>query len=93
MAHKVTLTWDAPVGSVVTSYNVKRGSSATGAFTTIGTANITSYIDNNVAEGDTWFYEITAVNTAGEGQPSVVASATIPFSIPGAPTNLVAVAS
>lgn len=91
MAHKVTLTWDAPVGSVVTSYNIKRASSDAGPFTVIGTSATTGFVDNNVAEGDTWFYEVTAVNTAGEGVPSSTASASIPFQLPGAPTNLVAV--
>lgn len=86
--HSVTLNWQAPSGSVVTSYNVKRANTALGTFVQIGTSTTTSFVDSNVVEGDRWYYEVDAVNTAGEGPVSNVASASIPFQVPGAPTNL-----
>lgn len=92
MAHSVTLNWVAPAGSTVTSYNIKRGTSAAGPFTQIGTSATTSFVDTNVTEGQTYFYDVTAVNTAGEGAASNTASASVPFLVPGAPTNLVATA-
>ena len=90
MAHTVTLYWVAPSGSVVTSYNVKRATSASGPFTSIVFVSTTSFVDSNVVEGQSYFYEVDAVNATGEGAPSNVASASVPFQIPGAPTGLVA---
>ena len=90
MAHTVTLNWVAPSGSVVTSYNVKRATAAAGPFAQIGTSTTTSFVDSNVTEGVSYWYEVDAVNATGEGAPSNVASASVPFQIPGAPTGLVA---
>ena len=87
-AHSVTLNWQAPANSVVTSYNVKRALKGTTQFATIGTSPITSFVDTNVVEGLSYDYEVDAVNGAGEGAPSNVASATIPFRVPDPPTNL-----
>lgn len=92
MAHSVTLNWAAPAGSVVTAYNVKRAATAAGPFVQIGTSPTTSFVDTNVVEGQTYFYDVTAVNSAGEGAPSNTANASVPFLVPGAPTNLVATA-
>jgi len=88
-AHSVTLNWQAPANSVVQSYNVKRAPAGPNpVFTTIGTSPITSFVDTNVVEGASYVYEVDAVNTAGEGAPSNIASASIPFRVPDPPTNL-----
>lgn len=92
MAHSVTLTWVAPATGTVTSYNVKRASAAAGPFTAVGTATSPTFVDTaNLTEGQTYFYEVTAVNSAGESAPSGEVTAIIPFSVPSAPTGLVAV--
>lgn len=95
MAHSVTLNWDAtPAGQTVTNFNVKRATAASGPFTTVGTPKVNTFVDTaNLAEGQTYFYEVTAVNTAGESAASAVVSATIPFQVPTAPTGLVAIAT
>jgi fibronectin type 3 domain-containing protein len=85
----VTLSWTAPAGSVVTSYNILRGT-ASGAETQYATSTTTTYTDNGVAQGTTYYYVVQAVNSAGTSGSSNEVSASIPFSVPGAPTGLVA---
>lgn len=93
MAHSVTLNWDAPVGSTVVSYDIKRGT-VKGQEVSIGTSNVPTFVDTtNLIEGDTYFYVVDSVNSAGESGPSNEVTVIVPFSIPGAPTNLVAVAA
>ena len=61
---KVTLSWNAVTGA--TGYNVKRSTTAGGPYTTIAT-NVkgTSYVDNTVTNGTTYYYVITAVDDSG----------------------------
>jgi hypothetical protein len=92
MAHSVTLSWTAPAGSTVTSYNILRGT-VKGGETALGTSPNTSYVDTaSLVEGTLYYYVVEAVNASGISGPSNEVSVTIPFSIPGAPTNLVATA-
>lgn len=92
MSHQVNLTWAAPVGSTVVSYDIKRGT-VKGAEVSIGSSPTNSYVDTaNLVEGTTYFYVVDSVNSAGESGPSNEVTATVPFSLPGAPTNLVAAA-
>jgi fibronectin type 3 domain-containing protein len=86
----VALSWTAPAsgGSAITGYRIYR-STSTGTevlFTSVGTA--TSYTDTAVANGTTYFYQVTALNSVGEGARSNEASArpTAPASAPSAPT-------
>lgn len=93
MAHQAELNWDAPTtGDPVQSYNIKRSTVQTGPFTSVGTSTTTSFIDTNVVAGTTYYYEVDAVNAAGESSPSNEVTVSIPFSLPGAPSNLVVTA-
>lgn len=93
MAHSVSLSWAAPESGVVSSYNVKR-STTSGAEVTEASSTSTSFVDSsNLVEGQTYFYEVTAVNAAGESGPSNEVSVVIPFSVPSAPSQLVATVS
>jgi fibronectin type 3 domain-containing protein len=91
---QVALTWTAPAsngGSAITAYKLYRGT-ATNAETLIQTlGNVTSYTDISLANGTTYFYKVTAVNTVGESALSIEASAT-PATLPGAPAGLTATA-
>ncbi len=87
---KVTLTWTAPSsngGSAVTAYKVYRGTTAGGEtlLTTLG--NVLSFTDAAVTNGQTYYYQVSAVNANGEGQRSSEASATpaAPTTVPSAP--------
>ncbi|WP_145093347.1 fibronectin type III domain-containing protein [Sporomusa sp. KB1] len=72
---KVSLSWTAITGA--TGYNVKRSATAGGPYETIAT-NVfgTSYIDNSVVNGTTYYYVVTAVTAEGESANSNEASAT-----------------
>src|SRR5207249_9850486 len=90
----VTLSWQVPStngGSPITNYKIYRSSSSgtEGLYATIG--NVTSYTNTGLASGHTYFYKVTAVNSAGTSPQSDEASATT-FSIPSAPQNLQATA-
>jgi hypothetical protein len=71
--NQVPLTWDA--SATATSYNVYR-STTSGGETFLASSATTSYTDNAVVAGTTYYYEVTAVNGAGEGGYSVEVSAT-----------------
>jgi len=95
---QVTLTWQAPAsdgGSPITNYKIYRGGapSTETLLTTVG--NVLTYTDSAVTNGVTYYYQVSAVNSPGEGAKSNEASATPnapppPPTPPSAPTNLVA---
>src|SRR5437667_161515 len=76
---QVTLTWQAPAsdgGSPITNYKIYRGLAPTTEtlLTTVG--NVLTYTDTTVTNGVTYYYQVSAVNAAGEGPRSNEASAT-----------------
>jgi thermitase len=72
---RVSLTWNAVSGA--TSYRVKRAGVSGGPYTTIATGlSTTSYTDTPLINGATYFYVVSAVNTAGEGPNSTQVFAT-----------------
>ena len=61
----ITITWSASPGA--TSYRIYRGTSAGGEGNTpIASTTGTSYKDSNLSATPVYFYQITAVNSAGE---------------------------
>ena len=64
--------WKASIG---TSYNVKRSLINGGPYVTITNVTATSFTDTNVVNNRTYYYVISAVNAAGEGDNSARASA------------------
>lgn len=99
MAHNVVLTWVAPVGSTVTAYDVQRApvvGGVTGTFVTIDNPEVsgTTFTDNGpFTEGQVFSYRVASVNPSGESVPCAAVTATIPYFLPGPPTNLVATVS
>jgi fibronectin type 3 domain-containing protein len=89
-ANSVSLSWTASTGSPV-SYNVKRSTTSGGTYTTVGTttAPTTNYTDT-VVGGSTYYYEVSAVNVAGESANSSYVSAAPTLGAPSAPTGLAA---
>ncbi len=74
----IALTWRAPAssgGSPVTGYRVYRGTSsgAETLLTSLGT--VLSYADTSARSGATYYYELVAVNAAGQSPVSNEASA------------------
>jgi len=65
--HSVELHWDASAGSGVIGYNVYRATVSGGPYSRINpaVAPSTSYTDNNVTAGQTYYYVTTAVSANG----------------------------
>jgi len=83
----VELDWTQPSGYDITSYKIYRDNNL---ITTI--TNNQVYTDNELTNGTTYFYSVSAVNDMGEGDKSEVSSAT-PDGIAFAPVNLIATSS
>jgi fibronectin type 3 domain-containing protein len=87
---QVSLKWTASSGA--TSYHVKRSTTTGGAYAQIGTSTAASYNDTSVTNGTTYFYVVSAVDSAGESTNSAQASGApvAPATIPAAPSGLTA---
>jgi hypothetical protein len=71
---RIGLSWNASAGA--TRYNVKRATTNGGPYATIATGvTTTSYTNTGLASGTTYYYVVTAVNSAGESLNSNQASA------------------
>jgi len=72
---QITVTWGASSGA--TSYSLFRGTSAGGEGSTAYVSGITatSYTDNSVSAGTTYYYKVAAVNAAGSSAQSAETSA------------------
>jgi hypothetical protein len=71
---RIGLSWTASTGA--TSYNVKRSTVNGGPYTTIASGvTTTSYTNTGLTSGATYYYVVTAVNSAGESANSNQASA------------------
>ncbi len=72
---KVDLSWGTVTGA--TGYKVMRSTTAGGPYAHIATGvTATTYTDSTVTNGTTYYYVVTALNTAGESANSNEASAT-----------------
>ncbi len=71
---EVSLTWSASGGA--TSYHVKRATTSGGPYTQLGTPTSASYTDTQVTNGVTYYYVVSALNSAGESANSAQVSAT-----------------
>lgn len=69
----VNLNWNAVSGA--TGYTVKRGAGNGGPYTVLGNTSGTAYSDTGLVNGTTYYYVITASNSAGESPQSVQVSA------------------
>jgi len=91
---QVALAWDAPAsdgGSPITGYSLYRGTAAGGEVFIRTVGNVLTYADSGLTNDQTYYYEITASNVAGESGRSNEVNARAAM-VPGQPTGLVAVA-
>ena len=67
---KVTLTWNSVIGA--TNYSIRKSAAATGPFSIVDSVPhpTTTYVDNAVNNGTTYFYRIFASNNSGNGPDS-----------------------
>jgi fibronectin type 3 domain-containing protein len=85
---QVSLTWSA--SSTATSYHLKRATTSGGPYTQIAAPTSTAYTDTSVTNGTTYYYVVSALDSAGESVNSAQASAlpVAPTVIPATPTGL-----
>src|SRR5271156_5341466 len=77
---QVSLSWNASTGAA--SYNLKRATTNGGPYNTaVASPTATNYTDTTVTNGTTYYYVVSAANTAGQSANSAQASAT-----PASPT-------
>jgi predicted phage tail protein len=95
---KVTLTWTAPTsngGSAILGYKLYRGTSSGGEtlYATLG--NVLTVVNSkNIVNGVTYYYKVSAFNSAGPGPLSneLSATPTAGATVPSAPALVSAVA-
>jgi autotransporter-associated beta strand protein len=80
-AEEVTLTW-APVTGAV-GYVIEVATSPGGPFSVIASVPSLTYTDSGLDDNTAYYYEVEAVNSAGSGAISSVASATTALPPPG----------
>lgn len=79
VTHRVTLTWVASTTTNVIDYRVYRGTTSTGPYQALTTANILVYVDTGVMPGVTYYYYVTAIDVNNnESVPSNQVAGTIP---------------
>jgi len=72
---RVTLSWTANAGA--TAYNVKRGTTSGGPYTTVApNVSGTTYVDTPLVNGQTYYYVVSSVTTGTESPNSTQVSAT-----------------
>ncbi len=88
---QASLSWLAVVGAA--SYSVKRATTNVGPFVTIASALTSpSYVDRQVTNATTYYYVVSAVNSAGES-PNSAGFAVTPQAPLTPPTALTAAAT
>ncbi len=80
---RVHLSWDYASGA--TGYTVKRSKGNLEPYSTLAMSiPDLSYTDTDVTPGQTWFYVVSAQNSAGESGDSSEVEATVPGGVPAA---------
>ena len=78
-------------GSAIIGYDIYRGTGNGGGPLLASVGPVASYTDASAVNGTTYYYEVSAVNSVGEGPRSAPIAAT-PATVPGAPTLVSATA-
>ena len=72
---RVSLSWTPSVGAA--SYKVKRSTVSGGPYIVIAAPSSTNYVDTGVINGATYYYVVSASNSAAESLNSIETSATL----------------
>src|SRR5207302_1153981 len=78
-AQAITLSWAAPTGAV--SFNIYRSTTSGGEGSTPVANGVTgtAFVDGGLADGATYYYQVSAVDAGGEGARSGEVSAIVTF--------------
>jgi fibronectin type 3 domain-containing protein len=84
----IKVSWSSSTGA--TGYKVYRSSSSSGTYSSVGDVTTTSYTDTGLTANTTYYYKVSAHNSAGESaqSSSVSAKTSISISIPATPTGV-----
>ena len=74
---QIALSWNSVVGA--TSYQVSRATVSGGPYSPLAVVGTNSYTDMGLAAGSTYYYVVSAINSATQSSISAEASATIPL--------------
>lgn len=79
--HTVNLSWTASTSPNISGYAIYRRTGTSGSYTQINTVldGSTTYVDTNVVDGQTYYYEVVAVNS---GDQQSAPSSAVPAAIP-----------
>ncbi len=97
-ARTIQLNWDTPTtdgGALITGYRIEVGNSAAGPWIALvenSGSTATTYTHAGLPPVTTRFYRVSAINSAGFGQPAGPVSATTLPDVPAPPTRLAATA-
>lgn len=78
---QVQLRWNESLGA--TSYRVKRSTTSGSGYSTIATVSQTTYTDTSAINGTTYYYVVSAVNSAGESSNTAQDTATAQATLAG----------
>jgi fibronectin type 3 domain-containing protein len=96
VSSSIRLNWSAPPsdgGSSLTSYRIYRGTaSGTESFLSGVGVSTTVFTDSTASVGQDYYYQITALNAAGESSRSNEVIGAIPVSVPSPPSSMTALA-
>ncbi|MGA9779082.1 MAG: glucoamylase family protein [Verrucomicrobiia bacterium] len=78
------LHWDPEASPGLSGYNVYRSTSSVGPFTKLNASLVTTlgYCDLAVSDGQTYYYQVTAVNTSSQTSPPSATAFTTPNPFP-----------
>jgi fibronectin type 3 domain-containing protein len=90
-ASKITLTWSVSTsgGLAIENYHVYAGTSPT-ILTQVGVATGTTYSKGSLTPGTTYYYAVSAADTAGDDSALSAPVPVTTWQLPTAPTNVVA---
>jgi len=91
---KITLSWEAPEndgGSAITGYRIYWGSTSGNYTESKEVGNVLTHTITGLTNGQTYYFAVSAINEAGEGEISMETLA-LPCSTPSPPENLETVA-
>ena len=91
---QATVTWAAPAdngGSAITSYTATAVEDGTKSCTTADGSTLTCDV-TGLTNGTAYTFTVTATNAVGNSAASSASSSVTPATVPGAPTNVTAVA-
>lgn len=71
---QVSLTWSSSTGA--TSYHIKRSTTSGGPYTQVSAPSSAAFIDTSLTNGTTYYYVVSALDSAGESGNSTAVSAT-----------------